>query len=181
MFIIIPGQLISFITFPGVILHEISHRFFCDINDVPVYSVSYFIPFSEVAGCVMHEPTASMKKSLLISMGPLIINSLVCILLTFPYGTKLVLGTDFVPHDSEWIEYINYFVIWLGFSAGFQAIPSNRDIDNVLEVATGKTFSSSMIVAFALFFKIFTIPFIGFVFQLSFAWMLIYLLPFFIF
>lgn len=40
--IIIPGFLISLLTFPGVMVHEFAHQLFCRIMRVPVYDVVYF-------------------------------------------------------------------------------------------------------------------------------------------
>ena len=39
---IIPGFVISIITFPGVIVHELAHQLFCRWCKVPVYEVKYF-------------------------------------------------------------------------------------------------------------------------------------------
>ena len=50
----IPGWLISLVTFPGVVVHEAAHRFFCDVTDTPVYEVSYFRPRGKPAGYVIH-------------------------------------------------------------------------------------------------------------------------------
>lgn len=33
----VPGPVIAAVTFPGVIVHEAAHRFFCDLGGVPVY------------------------------------------------------------------------------------------------------------------------------------------------
>jgi len=34
--------LIALVTFPGIILHEWAHKFFCDRTGVPVYKTCYF-------------------------------------------------------------------------------------------------------------------------------------------
>ena len=36
----IPGFLVALVTFPGIICHEIAHKFFCDIAGVPVYAAA---------------------------------------------------------------------------------------------------------------------------------------------
>lgn len=38
----IPGVIISIITFPGVIVHELAHQIFCYLMKIPVYEVKYF-------------------------------------------------------------------------------------------------------------------------------------------
>lgn len=39
---IIPGFVISVMTFPGVIIHELAHQLFCMICGLEVYEVKYF-------------------------------------------------------------------------------------------------------------------------------------------
>src|SRR5579872_135010 len=125
MIFFIPGELIALITFPGVIIHEIAHRFFCDFNKVPVYGIQYFIPLSENAGCVIHERTSKLSHAFFIASGPLIVNSIVCMLLTFPYMTPYYLGTDFLVNTSFRASIGYSLLVWIGMSAGFNAIPSN--------------------------------------------------------
>src|SRR5580658_7073055 len=79
---LIPGWLIALLTFPGVICHEIAHRFFCDICGVPVYAACY-IRVGNPAGYVVHGPVRSLKSAFLISIGPLIVNTLLCSLISF--------------------------------------------------------------------------------------------------
>ena len=39
---IIPGFIISILTFPGVIVHELAHQICCYICGIKVYEVKYF-------------------------------------------------------------------------------------------------------------------------------------------
>ncbi len=39
---IIPGVLISLVTFPGVVIHELAHQLFCMLCGLKVYEVKYF-------------------------------------------------------------------------------------------------------------------------------------------
>lgn len=137
----IPGELIALVTFPGVIIHEIAHRLFCDLTNVGVYKIYYFIPFSQTAGCVIHEPTKSLWRALLISTGPLIINSLVCMLLTIPFGITLYLGTTFAIINPK-IDFFKFIALmsltWIGYLAGFNAIPSNQDMSGLSELTQSR-------------------------------------------
>jgi hypothetical protein len=121
----IPGSIISTLTFPGVIIHEMSHRFFCDIEKIPVYDVCYF-KAGNPAGYLIHAPTTKLRSSLLISIGPLIINTFVCSILTlsatFPLTILKVENSSFVFA----------LLFWIGISAGMHAFPSNADIDNFI-------------------------------------------------
>ncbi len=141
----IPGWLISLLTFPGVIVHEIGHRLFCDLTKVPVYKVCYF-SVGNLAGYVIHGPVKGLKNSFLISVGPLIVNTILCALLTF--------SATFPIFILETKNYSAVFMIlmWVGFSIGMHAFPSNVDMENfVQEVKNAK--QGGILVVFA---KIFT-------------------------
>lgn len=131
MFYTIPGELISIVTFPGVIMHEFAHRLFCDITRVPVYAVCYF-RVDKTAGYVIHAPTKSIIKSFLITCGPFIINTILCaMLLAFP-----MVSYQFGKPG----HYILTNVLgWLGFSVGSHAIPSKMDVDNFIEALDNST------------------------------------------
>ncbi|CDK30425.1 metalloprotease family protein [Candidatus Babela massiliensis] len=126
---IIPGPIIALLTFPGVIVHEFAHKLFCDIFNVPVYYVNYFIPLSDQAGRVIHKNTDNFWTLFFISVAPLIVNSLLCMLFTFPFASTYFLGTDTVWYSNSTI--LNILITWLGYSIGFHAIPSNQDVKNL--------------------------------------------------
>ena len=118
---IIPGWLIAVVTFPGVVVHEAAHRFFCDVTDTPVYDVRYFQPRSKPAGYVVHGRPRSLGAALLISGGPLLINTALCAVLTLAVAyQKFVLNAG--VHGPLLI-----FLAWLGYSIGMHAIPSRQD------------------------------------------------------
>jgi hypothetical protein len=79
----IPGEFIALLTFPGVIIHEMAHMLFCRLSKVAVLDVCYF-RFGNPAGYVMHEEPPNFGSAFLISVGPFIVNSLLCILICFP-------------------------------------------------------------------------------------------------
>lgn len=124
--IIIPGWLISIVTFPGVIVHEAAHMLFCRLRGVAVLDVCFF-RVGNPAGYVIHEPIEDFTSSLLVAVGPFIVNSLLCVVFCFP---------AFVPvrifHQSD---PLSYFLIWLGVSIGMHAFPSNQDAQGLWEHA----------------------------------------------
>jgi hypothetical protein len=120
--IIIPGFLIAIATFPGVIVHEAAHLFFCKLRRVAVFDVCYF-RIGNPSGYVIHEAAESFLSAFLIAVGPFIINSFLCVLFCFP---ALVPLRTFNHKDP-----ICYFLIWLGVSIGMHAFPSTQDA-NVL-------------------------------------------------
>lgn len=172
MIIIIPGWLIALVTFPGVIIHEIAHKFFCDLTKTKVYKVAYFIPLEKTAGYVIHEGAHNALSSFLIAVAPFFINSVVCIMLTLPYGIDFLMPIS--HHEmSVFAAIAKSFITWVGFSAGLHAMPSNKDLDSVQEsqhFLLDLVISSSSAVL-----RIFNIEIFGTFLQLGYA-ILIYLM-----
>lgn len=176
MFIYIPGPLVALITFPGVVLHEIAHKFFCDITDVRVYDVSYF-QFSEKAvGHVIYEPTNNLWRRFLISIGPLLINSLVCALLTLPIACNAYLHTTFVPYSNSVLALGHLIMAWIGYSAGFHAIPSNQDMNGLTTLAQSILIKIPLYI-FTKIIALFNINGISWIFHILFAWGISMILP----
>lgn len=116
----IPGIITSLLTFPGIIIHEIAHRFFCDLAKVPVYEICY-IRFEDPMGYVVHGPIEDIRHAFLISVGPMIINTVLCSLLTFPVVFPM-LSLGAFPSASDML------LLWLGISMGMHAFPSETDM-----------------------------------------------------
>jgi hypothetical protein len=118
----IPGFIIAIITFPGVIIHEAAHMLFCKLRRVAVLEVCFF-RFENPCGYVLHEKIDNFNTAFLVSVGPFIINSVLCILICFP---------AFFPVRFFGVNsLLSYFILWLGLSIGMHAFPSNQDA-NVL-------------------------------------------------
>ncbi|MHC1722058.1 MAG: metalloprotease family protein [Aminipila sp.] len=115
----IPGILISAITFPGVIIHELAHQIFCRIMRVPVYEVKYF-QFSNPCGYVLHESTENPFKTFMISIGPFLVNTLVGMIIISPAAIELIAFEDYSNP-------LNIVLGWLGFSILMHAFPSTGD------------------------------------------------------
>jgi hypothetical protein len=115
----IPGWLISLLTFPGVIVHELGHRLFCNWTDTKVHKVCYF-RVGNPAGYVLHERAKELQSSFFISVGPLIFNTVLCSMITFIAW--------FMDHESDSF----LILMWLGISIGMHAFPSNEDASNFL-------------------------------------------------
>ena len=107
----IPGWLISIATFPGIIVHEFGHKFFCDQFEVKVLKTCYF-RLGNPAGYVLHEETKNFKQAFFIDIGPFIVNNLFAII-----------AFVFAVNSSE----PNLFFIWLGGSFAINSFPSTGD------------------------------------------------------
>ena len=126
---LIPGQFISILTFPGIIVHEFAHMFFCRLRKVAVFEACYF-QVGNPAGYVVHENTSNFTTTFLVSMGPFFVNTLLCLIICLPAYMPMT----FFDLDNP----LSYFLMWLGVSIGMHAIPSNQDANNVYEQAKEK-------------------------------------------
>jgi hypothetical protein len=143
----IPGQLIALITFPGVVIHEIAHRFFADLLGVPVYKIKYFQISKDAAGYVEHGEIKTTWQAFWICVGPFIINSLLCMVLTLPFAYYWLLLDAKDPNP------VVYFMGWLGLSIGVHAFPSNVDMKSFSHHAF-KLSSNIIVKVFAVLLQI---------------------------
>ena len=133
----LPGWIISIFTFPGVIVHEISHRFFADLAGVPVYNVCYF-RLGNPAGYVVHGDTEKLMQSFLISTGPLLVNTILCAII----GSSAVY--PILVLDVNDVSPIFGVLVWLSVSIGMHAFPSNQDMLSFVDVVN-KTYRKSFL------------------------------------
>ncbi len=138
---IIPGFLIAIATFPGVIVHEAAHLFFCKLRNVAVFDVCFF-RLGNPSGYVAHEQVEDFTTSFLVSVGPFIVNSVLCVVFCFP---------AFLPVRVFGITSpVSYFWLWLGVSIGMHAFPSTQDA-TVLWRAARRAASSGSALAIVSF------------------------------
>jgi hypothetical protein len=141
--IIIPGFLIALATFPGVIVHEAAHMFFCKVRRVAVFDMCFF-RVGNPAGYIIHEEIGDFTTAFLVCVGPLLINSLLCVIICFP---------AFMPVRVFHVEHpLSYFLLWLGVSIGMHAFPSTHDATNLYHHAkkAAKTLNPLALLSFPL-------------------------------
>jgi hypothetical protein len=109
--------LIALVTFPGVILHEWAHKFFCERTRVPVYKTCYF-RLGNPAGYVLHGPVDSYGKAFLIATAPFLVNTVMTVIL-FVVAVIIPLGL------------IAILLYWLGISIAMHSFPSSQDADSL--------------------------------------------------
>ncbi len=124
----IPGFLISILTFPGVIVHEIAHVLFCRMFRVAIFDVCYF-RFGNPAGFVVHEKPRNHIHHLLIGIGPFFVNSIVGALIASPAVIPVIKFEAGNP--------LQYVLIWLGVSIAMHAFPSTGDAASIWEAVKG--------------------------------------------
>lgn len=114
----IPGQLVAIATFPGVVLHEAAHMLFCKLRGVAIFDVCFF-RVGNPAGYVIHEEIKDFTSAFWVAMGPLFVNSFLCVAFCLP--ALIPMRIFKVDHP------VSYFWMWLGLSIGMHAFPSTHD------------------------------------------------------
>jgi hypothetical protein len=103
----IPGIAITMLTFPGVIVHELAHQLFCRLFKIPVFEVVYF-QMKNPAGYVLHETPQSKWQTMMISVGPFVLNTLL------GTGDANVIWETMKEEDTPlWIKIVGYPVVGL--------------------------------------------------------------------
>src|SRR6185437_14969898 len=137
----IPGFIIALATFPGVIVHEAAHLYFCKLFRLQVYKVC-FIRMGNPAGYVIHEKTNNFKAIFFVSMGPFFINTLLCIVFCL---------AAFLPvWELKVFDPLAYFFYWLGLAIGMHAFPSTQDLSHLWEKAPGLAKKGNLLALFSL-------------------------------
>jgi hypothetical protein len=118
----IPGVLISLVTFPGVIVHELAHVAFCKFTDTRVLKVCLF-RLGNPAGYVIHEQPSTVWRHILIGVGPFFVNTFL----------GLMLGIIAIPlhMDLDHPTLFQVFFLWLGVSIAMHSFPSIGDARSI--------------------------------------------------
>jgi len=127
----IPRIVASVLTFPGVIIHELGHKIFCNLLGVRVYKVCYF-RFGQPAGYVIHEFPHWFSQSFFISVGPLITGTIIA-------GLSFQLSKNFLP-----TTYGHWLLIWFGLAVAMDSFPSCGDAKTLWQ-ATNKNVTKNLL------------------------------------
>lgn len=118
----IPGIVITLVTFPGVIVHELAHQLFCRWFKIPVFEVVYF-QASNPAGYVLHEKPKNKLQTVMISVGPFVVNTIIGGFIALPASLSIFEFNNANPLD--------FLLIYLGISIAMHAFPSRGDADSI--------------------------------------------------
>jgi hypothetical protein len=122
MALALPYKIVALLTFPGVVVHEVVEQLFCRWRRVAILNVCYF-RFDNPAGFVIHEPDIEVHQMLWISLGPLVVNSLLGALIAFP---AILPALEFRVATVQ-----SYVLAWLGLSIAMHAFPDSDDARNL--------------------------------------------------
>ena len=118
--------LLSFLTFPGVIFHELSHYIMCKIARIRVHKVVLF-RFGDPLGYVEHDAPEMFIDSILVSIAPFILNSTLAYFV-FRWGLEMT-------------GVAKILTFWLGISIALHSFPSSGDADQIWNYAKNHFFS----------------------------------------
>jgi hypothetical protein len=119
---------------PGIVLHELSHYYFCRMVGAEIHEVCFF-SFGYPAGYVIHTAPKKFRAHVAIVMGPLLINSIVAVVL---FCAAIGTWHELVVLDPyDWPGPLLRLVAagWLGLVAALQALPSSGDAISLWQVA----------------------------------------------
>ena len=153
---IIPGIVISIITFPGVAVHELAHQVFCRICRIPVYEVKYF-QVKNPCGYVLHESTPNPWKNLATGLGPFFFNTVLGMLITLPAYANVFGYSPVGGILGAFAKLSSYILYWLGVSILMHAFPSTGDAKALVQ----SVLKNKEVNVLA---KIVTAPFIGLIY-----------------
>jgi hypothetical protein len=137
----IPGPVIALLTFPGIIVHETGHFFFCRLFRLAVFDVCFF-RIGNPGGYVIHERTDNFKGLFFVSMGPFFVNTLLCMVFC---------TAAFLPvWELKMQDPLAYFFYWLGLSIGMHAFPSKDDLSNIWALAPVKAKHGNVLAVISL-------------------------------
>lgn len=152
------ARLLGVLFAPGIVAHELGHAAVCRLLGVEIREITpfewpetAFTPGGRGGGWVVHEPTGSAWKSLLISFGPLATNTVLA-LAVFALLSRTVLAVDFVTYPSsvtslarvyaDLLEYVTPFErllavggLWVGYTTAVTAMPSPDDALAAMDAA----------------------------------------------
>lgn len=119
-------------TAPGVMMHELSHALFCLFARVRVHKVKLF-QFGRTAGYVLHDEPGSFFQGMLISLGPLLVNSLISLFCFAKFKFSL----------SQWQPWVWFY---FGLVVGLHAIPSSGDAYALFRMANNKVLKNPLVL-----------------------------------
>lgn len=118
---LVPGQIVTLLTFPGVIVHETAHKLVCNMLGIRVLKVCYF-RFGNPAGYVAHEKPNNAIQQIFIGIGPFLFNSIIGAIIAFPGA---------LAYYSSKASIVHYVLIWLGLSIAMHSFPSTGDANSI--------------------------------------------------
>ena len=115
--------MLSYATFPGVIVHEFAHAWACRLMGVRVIKVCY-LRFGNPPGYVLHGRPATALQHIVIATAPLFVATSLSLIISCAAGVFFVSRAV-----DDYQDVILVLSVWLSFSFALHAFPSSGDAD----------------------------------------------------
>jgi hypothetical protein len=114
---------LSYITFPGVIIHEYAHAWACRWLGIRVIKVCY-LRLGNPLGYVLHERPEFALQHIMVAIAPFFVSTVLAL------AVSLAASALFAGHVlMEFHEVVPPTALWLSFSIALHAFPSSGDAD----------------------------------------------------
>ena len=116
--------LLSYVTFPGVIVHEFAHAWACRLMGVRVIKVCY-LRLGNPPGYVLHGRPATALQHIVIATAPVFVSTIMSLIISSAAG---------VFSASQAADYhgaLLVLTLWVCFSVALHALPSGGDADSL--------------------------------------------------
>lgn len=125
--------ILSYVTFPGVIMHELAHALACRWMGIRVIKTCY-LRFGNPMGYVLHERPDYAIQHILVAVAPFFISTLSAV--SVSVMACAISAGSIAPEQHERIM---YGAMWLGFSFALHAFPSSGDADALWDDVLGSS------------------------------------------
>lgn len=122
----------SYYSFPGIILHELGHKWACESRGLRVDD--YTLWNWRNGGSVSHEPAKNPGDTIVVSGAPVVVNTIVSVFL-YAASAIIAAGVIITPIPRSVQLVVAVVIGWIAWSAGVHAIPSRTDASKVWTAA----------------------------------------------
>lgn len=140
----------SLLTFPGVILRQLTHFAVCRALGIKVLDIRIFRADTP-SGYVLHEMPSRFSTGILVAVLPLLIHSALCVLLCTPAWIP-------IRYFDSAASCFTFFQIWVGLSLGIHAFPPFRDSSRLWELSIREVMNHGvairLLIPFVLLFRV---------------------------
>lgn len=114
---------VSYLTFPGVVVHEFAHAWACRRMGIAVVKTCY-LRIGNPLGYVLHERPAYALQHIVVAVAPFFVSTCVALIVSS------IACVFFASHAlAEFHDLVMPAAVWLSFSIALHAFPSSGDAD----------------------------------------------------
>jgi hypothetical protein len=115
----------SYLTFPGIIIHEFAHAWACRSMGIRIIKVCY-LRLGNPLGYVLHERPAYAIQHIMVAVAPFFVSTVIALAVSL---AATIFFVSQVLADSQ--DVILPLSVWVSFSIAVHAFPSSGDADSL--------------------------------------------------